>query len=176
MSRNDEIRKRLGVLVGGKELDRQIPEWVKEQLGEKIGEDDVRESLRVIHVMITVLTGQLKAFVSLVKKEASAEGIILDAFSANCHLKRCGTCRGKYSTHYPKWRTYTGEFGKWRAIKTHELTDFLRKFVGEDEIEAYYALYGLRVIVLGIYNYYEAWSEKFGLIKGVEEDERIITV
>jgi predicted Zn-ribbon and HTH transcriptional regulator len=172
MSKPD-VRRRLGVLVGGKHLDIQVPRWVRERIRTGLDADDPSEVLRVIYQVAMNIEQAINAFVSMVKKRALEMGIHIIVFRSSCKAKRCGTCRGLYRTHYPKWQVWAN--GEIVHVKAREEVEFLRQFVSEDDLRDYYLLVELRQVVLGIFNYTQAWWEKFGLIpvaqKEVEANE-----
>jgi hypothetical protein len=166
-----EVRYRLGVLVGGDRLLIEVPRWIKERVKAGLDDDEPRAVLQTMYQIMMNLEGIINSFVSMVKARGREMGVYISAYRVSCHLKRCGTCRGLYKTHYPRWSVYAN--GVQTKIKAREEPTFLRQFVSEEDLKAYYQVMELRQVMLGILNYTQTWFEKMGLVPPpIVEEER----
>ncbi|MCP8308921.1 MAG: hypothetical protein H3Z53_05660 [archaeon] len=170
---------RLGSYIG-KHLDKSSPDWYKEIIANEVAEGDIQEVLRVLGALINIHTRLLQQFCQRVIAKAREKGLNCYVYASCCTKPkggRCGTCLGKYKNHYPRFKVRTGEWGErnqgWKSldVQTRELTDFLRQFVSEEELQDFYYVAQMRVDYIIFYNYFLLRAEHDGLI-GVDAIER----
>lgn len=170
---------RLGSYVG-KHLDKPAPDWYKEIISNEVAEGDVQEVLRVLGTLINIHTRLLKQFCQKVIAKARERGIDVCVYASCCTKPKggkCGTCLGRYKNHYPRFKIRTEEWSdrtrswKYFEVRTRELTDFLRQFVSEEEIEDFYYVAQMRIDYIIFYNYFLLRAEHDGLI-GADVIER----
>jgi len=146
-------------------------EWVSEQILKVVPKKRIYDLFITLRAIIIRETTILDSIVYRVREEADRRGIVLKAQAVSCHARRCGTCRGKDSVHYPYF--FIIKNGGWRKVKERDLKEFLRSVGGLDErqIEIFYSCRDSRHYLLACYNYLMELLLRLGLISIAETAE-----
>jgi len=120
-------------------------------------------TLRTLREQANLLRDEIRLICVEVINEADLRGINVHVHDKCCKGERCGTCMGIYPWHYPYFLIYNGK--KEVMVRSRELRDFLRQFIGDEAIRRLELLRTLRTNFLVIHNYALMMWEFMGVLK-----------
>jgi len=125
--------------------------------------EEAKFALRTLREQANMLRDEIHLICVEVINEAHARAIHVHVHDKCCKGERCGTCMGIYSWHYPYFCIRNGR--KEVAVRSGELRDFLRQFIGDETIRRLELLRTLRTNFLVIHNYALMMWEFMGVLR-----------
>jgi len=125
--------------------------------------EKAKNTLRTLREQANMLRDETHLICVEVINEADLRGVNVHVHDKCCKGERCGTCMGIYSWHYPYFEVYDGN--KSKQVRSGELRDFLRQFIGDEAIRRLELLRTLRTNFLVIHNYALMMWEFMGVLR-----------